>query len=145
MYRAGFKTIRLGLETADTELSRDLGGKYSTGEFERAVAHLKKAGFTATQIGAYILMGLPGQTYDQVAETITYVGGLGAVPYLSEYSPIPHTQMWKEAVAVSRFELREDPLFHNNTLFPCWNGESLEKVRALKNMAQDIRKKALDR
>ena len=85
-------------------------------------------------------MGLPGQTYDQVAETITYVGKAGAVPYLSEYSPIPHTQMWKEAVELSRFDLASDPLFHNNTIFPCWDGESLEKVNTLKSMAQNIRK-----
>jgi hypothetical protein len=50
--------------------------------------------------------------------------------------------MWKEAVGVSRFDLRDEPLFHNNTIFPCWNGESLEKVSILKNMAQDIKKKA---
>jgi hypothetical protein len=50
--------------------------------------------------------------------------------------------MWKEAVEVSRFDLASDPLFQNNTIFPCWNGESLEKVSTLKNMAQDIRKKA---
>ncbi len=142
LYRAGFKTIRLGLETSDTKLHRNLGEKFSTGEFERAVNQLKKAGFTTPQIGAYILMGLPGQSCDQVAETITYVGKAGAVPYLSEYSPIPHTKIWKEAVEVSRFDLASDPLFHNNTIFPCWNGESLEKVSTLKNMAQDIRKKA---
>jgi hypothetical protein len=50
--------------------------------------------------------------------------------------------MWKEAGAVARFDLASDPLFHNNTIFPCWNEESLEKVSTLKNMAQDIRKKA---
>jgi radical SAM superfamily enzyme YgiQ (UPF0313 family) len=141
LYRAGFKTIRLGLETSDTKLHRNLGKKYSTGEFELAVNQLKKAGFTTNQIGAYILMGLPGQTYDQVAQTITYVEKAGAMPYLSEYSPIPHTQMWEEAVEVSRYNLRDEPLFHNNTIFPCWNGESLERVSALKNMAQEIRKK----
>jgi radical SAM superfamily enzyme YgiQ (UPF0313 family) len=142
LYRAGFKTIRLGLETSDTTLHRNLGEKHSTYEFEQAVFHLKKAGFTTPQIGAYILMGLPGQTYDQVADTITYVEKVGATPYLSEYSPIPFTHMWKEAGAVARFDLASDPLFHNNTIFPCWNEESLEKVSTLKNMAQDIRKKA---
>ena len=141
LHSAGFKTIRLGLETSDTKLHRNLGKKYSTGEFEEAVNQLKNAGFTAPQIGAYILMGLPGQTYDQVAETIKYVEKAGVVPYLSEYSPIPHTQMWKEAVAVSRFNLVDEPLFHNNTIFPCWNEEALEKVNTLKNMVQDIRNK----
>ncbi len=142
LYRAGFQTIRMGLETSDPKLHKNLGEKYSKGDFERAVNQLKKAGFTTNQIGAYILMGLPGQSYDQVAKTITYVGKASAMPYLSEYSPIPHTEMWKEAVEVSRFDLASDPLFHNNTIFPCWNGESLEKVSTLKNMAQDIRKEA---
>jgi len=141
LYKAGFKTIKLGLETSDTELHEDLGRKFSEGEFERAVTHLKKAGFTASQIGAYVLVGLPGQTYGQVAETITRVGKVGAMPYLSEYSPLPHTEMWKEAVAVSRFDLTSEPLFHNNSIFPCWNGEALEKVSALKNMAHEIRER----
>jgi radical SAM superfamily enzyme YgiQ (UPF0313 family) len=142
LYKAGFKMIRLGLETSDTKLNRDLGRKFSEGGFERAVTHLKQAGYTTTQIGAYVLIGLPGQTYDQAAETITYVGKVGALPYLSEYSPIPHTEMWKEAVKVSRFDLVSEPLFHNNTIFPCWNGDVFKEVNTLKKMVQDIRKEA---
>ncbi len=140
LYRAGFKMIRLGLETSDMMLNRALGRKFSQGEFERSVAHLRKAGFSPYQIGAYVLIGLPGQTHDQVAETITCVGKAGAMPYLSEYSPIPHTEMWKQAVKASRFDLESDPLFHNNTIFPCWNGDALKQVGRLKQMAQLIRK-----
>ncbi len=140
LYRAGFKMIRLGLETADAELNRYLGGKFSEGEFERSVTHLKNAGFTSRQIGASVLLGLPGQTHDQVAETIAYVGRVGAMPYLSEYSPIPHTEMWKQAVKASRFDLGSEPLFHNNTILPCWNGDAFKEVNKLKKMAQEIRK-----
>jgi len=142
LYKAGFKMIRLGLETTDTELHRYLGRKFSEGEFEAAVTHLKRAGFATNQIGAYVMVGLPGQTYDQVAETITYVGKVGAVPYVSEYSPIPHTEMWEEAVKVSRFDLESQPLFHNNTILPCWNGDVFGELTTLKKMAQDIRNKA---
>ena len=88
------------------------------------------------------MIGLPGQSYDQVAETIKYVGKVGAMPYLSEYSPIPFTKMWKEAVEVSRFDLRAEPLFHNNTIFPCWDGDVFKEVSELKKMAQEIRKEA---
>ena len=140
LYKAGFQTLRLGLETSDTRLHRNMGRKFSEGEFERAVTHLKSAGFTTNQIGTYILMGLPGQSYDQVEETIKYVGKKGAMPYLSEYSPIPHTGMWKDAVEVSRFDIESEPLFHNNTIFPCWNGDAFKETRNLKNMAQEIRK-----
>jgi hypothetical protein len=141
LHRAGFQTIRLGLETSDDSLQRDLGQKFSRGEFEAAIAHLRNAGFTADQIGAYILMGLPGQTYDQVASTITYVGEAGATPYLSEYSPIPHTELWKEAIAASRFDLASEPLFHNNSILPCWGREARERVGTLKAMVREIRER----
>ena len=145
LHKAGFKTIRLGLETSDVNLHKDLGKKFSDGQFERAVTNLKQAGFPANQIGAYILMGLPGQTYSQVAETIKYVGKVGAMPYLSEYSPIPHTKMWKDALSVSRFDLSSEPLFHNNTIVPCWHGDNLSEVNRLKSMAQAIKKENLDK
>ncbi|MBW1732344.1 MAG: radical SAM protein [Deltaproteobacteria bacterium] len=142
LYKAGFKSIRLGLETADIEFQKRLGRKFSEGEFQQAVEHLKRAGFTTDQIGSYVLIGLPGQTGDQVAETMTYAGRMGTMPYLSEYSPIPHTAMWKEAVAVSRFDLVSDPIFHNNSIIPCWDGDVFEKVSTLKAMVKEIRDEA---
>jgi len=145
LYKAGFTTIRLGLETSDVNLHNDLGKKFSSGKFESAVINLKQAGFSAYQIGAYILMGLPGQTSNQVEETIKYVGKVGAMPYLSEYSPIPHTKMWKDALSVSRFDLASEPLFHNNTIVPCWHGDDLSEVNRLKNMAQIIKKEVLSK
>ncbi|MBW2312426.1 MAG: radical SAM protein [Deltaproteobacteria bacterium] len=141
LFKAGFKTIRLGLETSDPQLQDHLGRKFATGEFERAVALLKSAGFRSDQLGVYLLMGLPGQSYEQVAKTIAYVGQVGAVPYLSEYSPIPHTELWKAAVETSRFDLASEPLFHNNSILPCWSGEALEKVGSLKAMVREIREK----
>jgi radical SAM superfamily enzyme YgiQ (UPF0313 family) len=135
LYHAGFKTIRLGLETSDASLHKKLGEKFSIGQFEQAVINLKNAGFLGSQIGAYILMGLPGQSYSQVEDTIKYVGKIGVRPYLSEYSPIPHTRMWEDAVNASRFDIASEPLFHNNTLVPCWDGDDLSKVKKLKNLA----------
>ncbi len=141
LFKAGFKVIRLGLETSDPQLQDNLGRKFSTGEFERAVSHLKGAGFRSDQLGVYILMGLPGQSHEQVAQTIAYVGQAGAIPYLSEYSPMPHTELWEEAVAASRFDLTAEPLFHNNSILPCWSGEALEKVSELKAMVREIRER----
>jgi radical SAM superfamily enzyme YgiQ (UPF0313 family) len=141
LFKAGFREIRLGLETSDHQLQDNLGRKFATGEFERAVSHLKKAGFRSDQVGAYILMGLPGQSHEQVARTITYVGQVGAVPYLSEYSPIPHTELWEQAVATSRFDLASEPLFHNNSILPCWSTEALERVGELKAMVREIRER----
>jgi hypothetical protein len=45
MYRAGFATVRLPLETIDPSRQRSTGGKVTTDAFEAGVAYLKAAGF----------------------------------------------------------------------------------------------------
>jgi len=141
MHKTGFRTIRLGLETSDFSLHRDLDNKVTEGDFERAVTSLLEAGFTTDQIGAYVLMGLPGQSVDSVFESIDFVGRSRAMPYLSEYSPIPHTPMWEKAVNHSRYNLAEEPLFHNNTLLPCWEDYRIKELPRLKKRALEIRQK----
>ena len=97
MFKANFKTIRLGLETADFSSHRhDI--KVKRNEFLMAVDHLRTAGFAKDQLGAYLLCGLPGQNLDEVEGSITLVKGLGLTPVLAYYTPIPHTPMWTDAV-----------------------------------------------
>ena len=116
MKLAGVKTIRLGLETAspkrhDQKLTRE--------EFVQAVRYLQEAGFTKEQIGAYILVGLPEQTREEVEETVIFAQEMGVTPRLAEYSPIPGTKLWSEAIKKCRLPIDKDPLFHNNTILPC--------------------------
>jgi hypothetical protein len=117
----------------------DLDKKVSQGEFERAVLNLKKAGFKGKDMGVYILIGLPGQTVDSVRESIEFVGKMGARPYLAEYSPLPHTPMWKDALSHSGYDLASEPLFHNNSLLPCWDESQKQQLSQLKRMVQEIR------
>ena len=139
--KAGFRTIRLGLETADTGLRRTLDDKVSQGDFQRAVGHLHDAGYENAEIGAYVLVGLPGQSVDSVLETLDLVEKAGAAPYLSEYSPIPHTALWDEAVRCSRYDLASEPLYHNNTLLPCWDETRAEQMPMLRGRVREIRRK----
>ncbi|MFC1580336.1 B12-binding domain-containing radical SAM protein [Thermodesulfobacteriota bacterium] len=136
---SGFRTIRLGFETADMALHDHLDRKVSKGEFERAVNNLERAGFPPGDIGAYILMGLPNQSVDSVMDSIAYVADTGATPYLAEYSPLPHTPMWKEAIASSQLDLAGEPLFHNNSLLPCWDERRKAEVPRLKKRVREIR------
>jgi len=139
LYHAGFHTIRLGLETSDMDLHQDLDKKLSEGEFGTAVENLKKAGFDKRSIGAYILMGLPGQSVDSVMETIEFTGTAGATPYLAEYSPLPHTPLWEKALIHSRYDLAHEPLFHNNTLLPCWDEDKMARIPELKKRVMQYR------
>ncbi len=138
--RAGFRTIRLGYETSDTSLHQRLDNKVSPGDFEQAVENLRTAGFSRQDIGAYILAGLPGQTVGSVAQTIENVARIGATPYLAEYSPIPHSDLWKAAVSSSEYDLEAEPLYHNNTLLPCWSPEKRDAFGQLKKRVIEIRR-----
>ncbi|MEN8245772.1 MAG: B12-binding domain-containing radical SAM protein [Thermodesulfobacteriota bacterium] len=119
MFRAGFKTIRLGLETAAFDHRDTLDSKVTADEFSRAVDHLKAAGFSKEQVGAYLLWGLPGQAVEEVEASIQIVKNCGITPVIAHYTPIPHTDLWPQAVAASRYDLAADPVFTNNAVMPC--------------------------
>lgn len=119
MFKAGFKTLRLGLETADFDNRTELDKKVTSIEFQKAVTFLKDAGFQKEQIGAYLLSGLPGQHIRSIEDSINIVKQSRITPVLAHYSPIPHTALWKKAVASSRYDLESDPVFTNNAISPC--------------------------
>jgi radical SAM superfamily enzyme len=136
MRRIGFETLRLGVETADFGSSRRLDRKLGREDFFRAVLHLRAAGFAGRQVGAYLLAGLPGQTWKEVARSIESVRASGITPVIAHYTPIPHTALWEEARQSSRYDLAADPVFTNNAITPCQHTEfSWEELSRLKALA----------
>ena len=137
LFRAGFKTIRLGLETAFFDDRRTMDSKVEPDEFEQAASCLKQAGFKGEDLGTYLLYGLPEQDPSSLEYSIKMVKASGVRPILAQYSPIPHTKLWHAAVEASRYDLEEDPLFHNNSIFPCRKTPfSWEEVRYFKDLVQ---------
>jgi hypothetical protein len=136
LFRAGFTTLRLGLETAAFDHRDHLDSKVGEQEFLAAVGHLKNAGFKKEQVGAYLLAGLPGQTVVSLEASIRVVRQSGITPVLAHYSPIPHTALWEAAVAASPYDLAADPIFCNNAIFPCQDETfSWQTLSRLKNLA----------
>jgi radical SAM superfamily enzyme YgiQ (UPF0313 family) len=119
LHKAGFKTLRLGLETAEFDHRRKLDKKVSRFEFKRAVRCLLEAGFSRDQVGAYLLVGLPDQEMQAVEQSIRTVADSGITPVPAYYTPIPHTALWPKAVATSRYDIAADPIFTNNAIWPC--------------------------
>jgi radical SAM superfamily enzyme YgiQ (UPF0313 family) len=131
---ANFVTLRLGAETTALGPAR-LDQKLAKGELAAALAHLKAAGFSSQEIGVYLLIGLPDQEENEVVASITEVKALGATPVLALYSPIPGTNLWNLAQSKARYDLNADPIFHNNSLLPCWPQFSWERYTRLKRLA----------
>ena len=137
LFLSEFKTVRLGLETGDDYRQQQLGAKVRPGAFSSAMANLTRAGFQPEQIGVYLLCGLPGQDPNEVAHSIRMVLDHGARPYLAEYSPIPGTPLWSEALGCSPFDLANEPLYHNNSLLPCQSEHfGLEELQELKQLCR---------
>ena len=137
MHMAGFATIRFGFESSNPMTQLSTGGKVNNEQLQAAVRHLTDAGYKSEDIGIYLLCGLPGQEAAEVRDSIRYVQSHGARPIIAEYSPIPGTALWESAVNGSCFDLRGEPLFHNNSLLPC-KSEKLtpEMYEDLKMMAR---------
>lgn len=117
MREAHFRTIRLSLETVQSDLAAHWDEKVCYGEFLAAAGNLRKAGFTAEEVGAYVLVGSPGETADEAARSIAAAHAAGVQVRLAQYSPIPGSQLFEEAQRASGRDLSE-PLLHNNTLMP---------------------------
>ena len=128
MYQAGVETIRLGFETVDPRLQLETGGKVTNLEFKKAVDYLLEAGFKSSQIGAYLLIGIPGQNIQEIIDSIHFVIDCGAHPRLAKFSAIPGTKIWDEAKSYFNLEGEDDPLFHNDALLPYLSPNITAKV-----------------
>jgi pyruvate-formate lyase-activating enzyme len=117
MFRSGFKTIRIGLETIEPTRQHHTGGNVTGDELAHAVKSLKQAGFKGSRIGVYLFIGLPGQTLRETKETIAYIHALGVQAHLCEYSPIPGTRDWSVLEQQGDIRSDDDPLIQNNSIF----------------------------
>jgi len=139
MRQSGFKTVRLSLETTDSSRQNSTGGKVDNERFEAAVKCLKDAGFKEKDLWAYLIAGLPGQEPSDVFKTIEFARSIGMGAYVSEYSPIPGTPLFAEAMKIARQDITE-PLWQNNTLLPWWNHDYPRSlVEELKQASRETR------
>ncbi|RJP21266.1 MAG: radical SAM protein [Candidatus Omnitrophota bacterium] len=136
--QAGFTTVRLGLEVVQEDWQRKTGAKVYTHEYLEAMHNLRNAGFTAREIGTYLLLGLPHQSLEAVWEACEIVVNAGSEIKLAMYSPIPGTPLYQAWQPDFRFDHRSDPLYHNNSLSP-FRSRSLEheKYSQLKRFVAD--------
>lgn len=133
MRAAGFRTIRLSLETIDPVRQQQTGAKVVIADLEKAVKLLHSKGFTKKELGAYLMYGLPGQTLGEVQEGINFLKKLDVTVHLSEFSPIKGTPAWDHLVNKGIIEDSLDPIFTNNTVFSClyahYDLSALEKMK----------------
>lgn len=123
---AGFRTIRLGFEGVSTTIQKASSNKVNCSEIENALVYLREAEEESVlyneennsfcDVGVYILIGMPGQTVEEVIDSIEYVNRLGAKIKLAEYSPVPGTEEFQNASRLCP-QIVSEPLYHNKSTF----------------------------
>jgi len=114
---AGFVDLRVSLESSDFEIQKATGGKITNDIFKNAINNLKKAGFKNSDIGVYILAGLPGQTFESILKDIEFVKQFKVKIKLANYSPIPGTADYLRLKNNIMAELKAEPLKQNEFYF----------------------------
>ncbi|WP_456442181.1 B12-binding domain-containing radical SAM protein [Caldithrix abyssi] len=147
MFAANFKTIRLSFETANAERWKDMYSKVSDESMIEAVQHLTQAGFRPKDLEAYVIMGLPGQTLEEIVASIIFVNNLGLQVRLASFSPIPGTREFERAVEMGLITRDIDPLLTNKAIFPLRNEkityETFRKIRKLSQILNEAAKNEL--
>ncbi len=120
-YRAHVTSVRLSFETSDEERQKSMSAKVTNDELRRALTHLENAGYQRSDIGVYVLIGLPGQTMEEARQSVQFVHDLGARVYVASFSPIPGTLEWHNAVQQNVWDSEADLLLTNTTIYPIWS------------------------
>jgi len=139
IWRAGFKTVRLAYESGSQERQRDMSKKVSNESFAHAVENLYAAGFGPKELDAYVMMALPGQSFEEVLQSMAYVHTLGVGIRLAAFSPIPGTVDFDRAVERGDIASDADPLLTNNSILPIrLPGVKLGSYYALAQLAKEL-------
>jgi hypothetical protein len=132
MVRAGFKTFYLGFESSAYEWQRKTGGKVYSEEFSDAVRSLREAG--APSITAYVIIGHPDSSGQNLEASIRFAAEQGARVMLSEFAPIPGTP---DGEACRVYTALDEPLNHNKTAFT-FRFLGRERVEGLKALCRQL-------
>lgn len=132
MVECGFKTIRLGYESGSLQYQNETGVKISRQELAGKISLLHSRGIALSDIGVYVMAGLPGQKPADVLEDIRSISSLRVKVKPVFLSPVPGTPVF--ATYASLFsELTTNFLTHNDTYFittlPGWDYESLLRIK----------------
>ena len=92
MKKAGFKTINLSFVSADPFTKRRMGRPKEVTCFDEILEGAEQIGL---QVIAYAILGMPGQTVEEMVETLIYLMGKKVLIGPSVYYPTPGTPLFE--------------------------------------------------
>ena len=139
MFQTNFKTLRLSYETSDRQRQAEMGSKVTDDGLANAIDYLEAAGYRRKDLDVYVIMGLPGQGYEEVITSMFFVTSLGAKVRLTSFSPIPGTKDWSQAIELYNLPGDIDPLLTNNSIYPLQRADfPYDVFEQIKNLSKAL-------
>jgi radical SAM superfamily enzyme YgiQ (UPF0313 family) len=92
MKKAGFKTINLSLVSASPLTKERMGRPKTIIEFDKIIEKVEQVGLNVI---AYAILGMPGQTIEEMVDTLIYLMGRKVLIGPSIYYPTPGTHLFE--------------------------------------------------
>ena len=92
MKRAGFRTINLSFVSTSPLTKEKMGRPKPTTEFDKILEKAEQAGLNVI---AYAILGIPGQTIEEMLDTLIYLMGMKVLIGPSIYYPTPGTPLFE--------------------------------------------------
>lgn len=110
--------------------------KVSNEQLIKAIKFLKQAGFQKKDLGIYTMLGLPGQTENNILKDMGFIFSLGAQINLASYALVPQTEEWINAIQKRLITPDTDLLLLGHTVFPAiFSNFSFDSIRRLRRQA----------
>jgi len=93
MKRAGFHTINLSYVSADPSTKEKMRRPKGTTEFDKILEEAEQVGFNVI---AYAILGMPGQTIEEMVDTLIYLMGKKVLIGPSVYYATPGTSLFEK-------------------------------------------------
>ncbi len=92
MKRAGFHTVNLSFVSTDPSTKKRMGRPVAETDFDHILEETEKV---SLNVIAYAIIGMPGQTIDEMVDTMIYLMGKKVLIGPSVYYPTPRTPLYE--------------------------------------------------
>jgi radical SAM superfamily enzyme YgiQ (UPF0313 family) len=96
MRKAGFSAINLSFVSADPSFRERMGRPGATSNFDNILKDAEEVGLNVV---AYALLGIPGQSIEEMVDTVIYLMGKKALIGPSVFYPTPGTSLFEQCKA----------------------------------------------
>jgi len=93
MYGSGFSSVSIPMESINEDQVKDFRKPSDFNDYEVAVRRAQQSGFGL--IKSFVMLGIPGQTYDEIIHAIVDCWARDVAPALHQYTPIPGSFDWE--------------------------------------------------